>query len=57
MLRRWRDWFNVWFRRRRDPPSEGPATMSRLEQAKMRETANRASPPPDAGEQRERPSS
>jgi hypothetical protein len=41
MLRRWRDYFTVWFRRRRDPPrDQAAAKLSPLEQAKMRATAN-----------------
>jgi len=43
MLRRWRDYFRVWFRRRREPPrDQGAATLSPLDQAKMRETASQA---------------
>ena len=41
MLRRWWDYFTVWFRRRRDPPrDQAAAKLSPLEQAKMRATAN-----------------
>jgi hypothetical protein len=51
MLRRWRDYFTVWFRRRRDPPrDQAAAKLSPLELAKMRETADQArrsaDPPP-----------
>ncbi|HEY1280946.1 MAG TPA: hypothetical protein VGF22_14815 [Acidimicrobiales bacterium] len=43
MLRRWRDYFSVWFRRRRDAPRDpAAAKLSPLDQAKMRETARQA---------------
>jgi hypothetical protein len=51
MLSRWRDYFTAWFRRRREPPrDQGAATLSPLDEAKLRETAGQVrravDPPP-----------